>query len=323
MSSGQTREIKSKIESVENTKQMTKAMQMVAASKMQKAVDATENTRLYARLARELMSHLAHIEEPGYDLLDLRPVDNVLVILISSNRGLCGNYNSKLFAKTQNVLNDKELISRHRVQSEREIPEVEGMPEVDILAVGKKSAEFAHKKNYEVPAVFDELSEKPTFEDTLPISKMALEDYKEGEYDRIVVSYTHFEGAMSQEVKMRQVLPISPKDLKRIFEGKNGNKAEGEAQEEDYPIETYVFEPSIEEIVEEVLPRLVEIEIYQAILNAAASEHSSRMIAMKNATENAEDMVEELTLSYNQARQAAITREISEIAAGAEALKED
>ncbi len=322
MSSAQTREIKSKIESVENTKQMTKAMQMVAASKMQKAVEATENTRLYAKLARELMNHLAYIEEPGYELLDLRPVEKVLVILISSNRGLCGNYNSKLFAKTQEILDDEELISKHRVSSDRKVPESHGMPDIDILAVGKKSADFANKKNYGISAVFEDLSEKPTFEDTLPISKMALEEYKQEKYDRIVVGYTHFEGAMSQEVKMRQVLPISPKDLKRVFEGRGEEESELD-ETEDYPIETYVFEPSIEAIVEEVLPRLVEIEIYQAILNAAASEHSSRMIAMKNATDNAEEMVEELTLSYNQARQAAITREISEIAAGAEALRED
>lgn len=323
MSSAQTRDIKSKIDSVKNTKQMTRAMQMVSASKMQKAVDATENTRLYAKLARELMNHLAYIEEPGYDLLDPRPVDDVLVILISSNRGLCGNYNSKLFSKTQEILEDKDLISRHRIQSDREVPETEGIPEIDILAVGKKSAHFANKKNYGVSAIFDDLSEKPTFEDTLPISKIALDGYREEDYDRIVVGYTHFESAMSQEVKMRQVLPISPKDLKRLFEGKNGN-GEVEAMEEDhYPIETYMFEPNLENIVEEVLPRLVEIEVYQAILNAAASEHSSRMIAMKNATENAEEMVEDLTLSYNQARQAAITREISEIAAGAEALRED
>jgi len=319
MSSAQTREIKSKIESVENTKQMTKAMQMVAASKMQKAVDATENTRLYAKIARELMDHLAYIEEPGYELLDLRPVERVLVILISSNRGLCGNYNSKLFAKTQEILEDEELISKHRVSSDRKVPESHGTPEIDIVAVGKKSADFANKNNYGIPAVFEDLSEKPTFEDTLPISKIALEEYRQEEYDRIVVGYTHFEGAMSQEVKMRQVLPISPKDLKSIFEGQD--EEEELESKKDYPIETYVFEPSIEAIVEEVLPRLVEIEVYQAILNAAASEHSSRMIAMKNATDNAEEMVEDLTLSYNQARQAAITREISEIAAGAEALR--
>ena len=319
-----TKEIKNKIESVENTKQMTKAMEMVAAAKMRKATEATENARIYAKLAQELLDHLSHIEEPGFDLLKLRPVEDVLVIMMTSDRGLCGSYNSKVFNLTKDIVEDKELIARHRVQYREDVPEPNGMPNIHVAAVGKKSAEFAKKHDYELPVVFDDMPEKPTFEDVLPLSKIALDGYKNKKYDRIVVAYTHFNNTLSQDVKMKQVLPISPKDLASILEKKNGNGSEVDELEkqEDFPIERYIFEPNVEEIMETVLPRLVEIEIFQAMLNASASEHSSRMIAMKNASENAEEMVEDLTLSYNKARQAAITREIAEISSGAEALSE-
>jgi F-type H+-transporting ATPase subunit gamma len=311
-----TRDIKNKIESVENTKQMTRAMEMVSAAKMKRATEVEEQARLYSKLGLELMEHLGYIDEPGYDLLELRPVEDVLVILVSSDRGLCGSYNSDIFNKTKKVVSNKELIARHRVPADRSAPDPNGMPNINIAAVGKKSANFAQKNDYDISAVFDSMPEEPTFEDILPISELALQGYKEKDYDRIVVSYAHFENTMSNTVKIRQVLPISPKDLAAVLDQEDTEK------NEEFPIETYIFEPNIEEIVETVMPRMVEVEIYQAIINAVASEHSSRMIAMKNAKENAEEKVEELTLTYNQARQRAITREISEISAGAEALGE-
>lgn len=311
-----TREIENKIESVENTKQMTRAMEMVSAAKMKRATEAEKQARLYSKLGLELMEHLGHIDEPGYDLLELRPVEDVLVILVSSDRGLCGSYNSNIFNKTKEVVSDKELISRHRVEYAENPPGPNGAPNIHIAAVGKKSAHFARRNDYNIAAAFDAMSEEPTFEDILPISELALQGYKEKDYDRIVISYAHFINTMKNKVKIRQVLPISPEDLAAVLDQQQKEK------EKEFPIETYIFEPGVEEIIKTVMPRLVEVEIYQAILNAVASEHSSRMIAMKNAKENAEEMVEELTLSYNQARQRAITREISEISAGAEALEE-
>ena len=163
-----TKAIKGRIKSVKNTAKITKAMEMVSAAKMRRSVEATLNTRMYATLARELMEHMGSLEDPIYELLQTRPVKNLLVVLVSSNRGLCGSFNTNVFKKTSAILKDKENLSRHRAPSGQDI-----LPDKDIkvhiIGVGKKSVSFAKRNNYNLVAVFDSLSEKRSFDDIVPI----------------------------------------------------------------------------------------------------------------------------------------------------------
>lgn len=317
-----TKAIKRRLGSVKNTKKITKAMELVSAAKMRRAVEAALNTRTYATMARELMAHLAHIDDPNFELLETRPVKNVLVVLVSSNRGLCGSFNANISKRTKELLLDIENVARHRVKGAEDI-----MPEKDvaihIIGVGKKSATFAKRNGYNLVAVFDKLADKPSLEQVLPISAMLTEEYKEKKYDKVMVAYMDYKTSLTQEPKIRQLLPLSIADIEKmsVQAGRNPNGKKYEEEEEtDFPIESYLFEPDAETILEYVLPRLVEIQLYQAVLESSASEHSSRMMAMRNASDSASDMIDSLNLTYNKARQAAITQEIAEIAGGAAAL---
>lgn len=320
--------IKQRIKSVNNTQKMTRAMEMVSAAKMRKSTAASHNTRTYAQLAHELMQKLSTYNDPNYPLLELRPIENVLVILVSSNRGLCGSYNSTVFKKTKQVLLNDELIGKHRINGGQELPPMRDNPTIHIVGIGKKSAAFAKRNGYELDAVFDEISDTPNYEEILPIAQFAIDGYTEKKYDRIMIAYTHFVTTLSQEVKMRQLMPISPKDLTKMIDEIGDIKKQPPEEEEklnnlgegELPMTAYTLEPNAETVLSYVLPKLVEIQIFQALLESAASEHSSRMVAMKSATENAGEMAKELTLTYNKARQAAITQEIAEIVGGAAAL---
>ncbi|NCO04622.1 MAG: ATP synthase F1 subunit gamma [Candidatus Magasanikbacteria bacterium] len=312
--------IKARINASKNTKKITKAMELVSAAKMKKAVEATENTRLYGRLVNELLQRLAFLDEQNYSLLELRPVKKVLAIMVSSNRGLCGGYNANVFKTAYAELADAKNITRLRIDQEKEPPEpTNEVPHITILGIGKKSASFAKRYGYELEAVFNDLSERPAYEDIRVIANMAIEGYKEKKYDKIIVVYTHYKTSLEQQVKIRQVLPISPFDFHKM-EQDVPEKYVPHADVEKTNLQQYLFEPNLEEIIETTLPKLVHAQIYQAVLESAASEHSARMIAMKSATDNAGELIEDLTREYNKARQAAITQEIAEIAGGAAAL---
>jgi F-type H+-transporting ATPase subunit gamma len=321
--------IKGRIKSVKNTQKMTRAMEMVSAAKMRKSTEASMNTRRYATLAHELMHTLSALEDPNYPLLELRPIERVLVILVSSNRGLCGSYNSNVFKKTKQILLNDDLVGVHRTDSTKDIPPKRENPEIHIVGVGKKSAQFAKMHGYTLDAVFDTVGDTPSYDDMLPIAQFAIDGFVEKTYDRVMIAYTHFVTTLAQEVKMRQLMPISSKDLVKMIDEVGDTKKQSTDTVDDLvplgegslPLTAYTFEPNIESVLEYILPKLVEVQIYQALLESAASEHSSRMIAMKNATDNAGDMVKELTLTYNKARQAAITQEIAEIVGGAAALE--
>lgn len=295
-----TKAIKQRIKSVKNTKKMTKAMEMVSAAKMRKAVQATLATRLYATLARDLLLRLSKMESVETPLTEVRPVANVLLLLISSNRGLCGSFNSNVFKKATKLLSDKVI----------------GTPKVDIIGVGRKSAAFAKKHNYNLIAAFDDLPVKPAFSDISPISNMARQGFLEKKYDKVFVIYTDFVSSLRQEVRIRQLLPVTNQEIEALL----GDVYDGATPEVDLRTE-YEFEPDPKAVTESILPRLVEVQAYQAILESAASEHSARMLAMKNASSAAGDMIKILTLEFNKARQAAITQEIAEIAGGAMALE--
>ncbi len=310
--SGKT--IKTRIKSVKNTKKMTKAMEMVSAAKMRKSVSSALSTRTYALLARELMENVSNFEQKNVPLLNVRPVKKMLLIVMSSNKGLCGSFNANVLKKSTQLLKNIEQVAVHKSIGKKDIMPKSSLS-VDILGIGKKSALFAKKSGYPLVALFDQLNEKPTFDDITPITKMVLETFQAKKYDKVIVVYTHFKSALVQEVKLRQLLPISSLSLEEMFDKKQISQTNTPNQI------LYAFEPNIETILTDILPRLVEIQLYEAVLESAASEHSARMLAMKNASTAAGDMIQALTLEYNKARQAAITREISEIVGGAAALE--
>lgn len=312
-----TKAIKTRITSVKNTKKITKAMEMVSAAKMRKAVDAAVTTRRYAHLAKELFNHLARIDEPNYPLLEKRPVGNVLMILISSNRGLCGSFNANVIKKAAHILEDKQNVATHRNALEDDIAPQEQVT-IDVLGIGKKSAAFAKRNNLNLIGVYDDIGEKPSFEAILPISDQIIRSYLEKQYDKVVLVYTHFESSLVQTTKVRQLLPLSEVDLDKMLHELGDDE---NVTATDFEIESYLFEPDVETIVNQVIPRLVEVQLYQGMLESAASEHSARMLAMKSASDAAGDMIDALNTEFNKARQAAITQEIAEIAGGAAALE--
>ncbi|MFA7315138.1 MAG: ATP synthase F1 subunit gamma [Candidatus Magasanikbacteria bacterium] len=313
--------IKSRIKSVSNTKKITKAMEMVSAAKMRKAVSAALDTRTYATIAWDLLINLSKTEKSTMPLLEIRQVKKMLVILITSNRGLCGSFNSNIIKKTAAQLKNPKNISFQRARNKHTKPSEH--IEVDVIGIGRKGADFCKKHGYNLLASFNSISDKPKLEDVLVTTQMVIDDYKSKKYDKVVVAYTDYHSAVSQEAKMRQVLPISEFDLEKTItelgrdEDLLSRTLSKESQEK---INEYLFEPSKKEVLETILPRLVEMQIYQSLLESSASEHSARMLAMKNAGDSASDMIKELNLTYNKTRQAGITQEIAEIAGGAAAL---
>lgn len=314
-----TKAIKRRLRSVGSTKKITKAMEMVAAAKMRKAVNAALDTRTYAKLAWDLLVSLSKTQKSAIPLLQVRTVKKLLIILVTSDRGLCGSFNANIIRKTAKQLEDPSIISRHRVKNQ-DIPSANKDIAIDIIGIGKKGADFAKKTGNNLIASFTDLSDTPKLNDVYPISRLAIQEYAEKKYDKVIVAYTEFYSAISQIAKMRQVLPISEQDLEKMITDVDNIEAKLPPPETDYS-EDFLFEPNRQEVLKIILPRLVETQIYQALLESAASEHSARMLAMRNASEAAEEMINDLNLHYNKARQAIITREIAEIAGGTAALK--
>ncbi len=310
-----TKVIKRRLKSIASTKKITKAMEMIAAAKMRKAVNAALDTRAYATLAWELLVNLSKTQKEQMPLLATRPVEKILMIIITSNRGLCGSFNANIIKKTA-------------LQMTRE------KAGVDVIGIGKKGADFAKKMGYNLTAAFTNMTDTPNFDDALPIAKMIIDAYENKSYDKVIVAYTDFKSALVQTAKLRQVLPISETDLeKTLFDTEEGaekmptlsqqSRASSISRQSEIGtnLNDYLFEPNKLDVLKIILPRLVETQIYQTMLESSASEHSSRMVAMKNASEAAKDMIHELSLTYNKARQAGITQEIAEIAGGAAALE--
>lgn len=306
----QTKEISRRIKSVTSTKKITKAMEMVAAAKMRKAIEAVLKTRAYASLSWETVLRLAALETSSekisHPLLSTRPeVKTAAIILITSNRGMCGGYNTA-------VIN----------QAEESLKQHAGVKTEFILA-GKKGS-VVHNRGRIVAAQFEKEDVLTDASEIFPIIKMAVGDYLSGKYDKILVAYTDFVNPAKQVPRVKQLLPVAVAALETELGSASINvETEGsmEVAAEKAPLE-YLFEPSPYEVLDAMIPRLLEAQLFQAFLEANASEHSARMTAMHQATEAANDMVSELTLFYNKARQAGITAEIAEISAGANALAE-
>lgn len=295
-------------------------MELVAASKMRKATRAALATRSYAVLAREMMNKLSQMKGLKHNpLMKAQKVENILLVLISSNRGLCGGFNANIYKKTIEQIKNVEKIAIQRSFGERINPTVGKKINLGAITIGKKGERIMRKLGVNVIASFHNFSDTPSLVEAAPIAKIIKEEFIKNNFQKVAVIYTDYISAITQKPTIRQVLPISPLDLEKMLKFLGDRSFENEIAEEK-PIE-FIFEPSPKLILEQMLPRLIEMQIYQALLESSASEHSARMLAMRNASEAAEEMIDDLVFTLNQARQAGITREIAEISGGAAALE--
>src|SRR5215468_3933274 len=286
-----TQDIRRRIKSIRSTSQITKAMQMVAASKMRKAQQHALAGRPYAGLMNKVLVSLQKRTDPTlHPLLEIREVKKELVLIISTDKGLAGALNTNLFREAANFDQAKTV----------------------FVVTGKKARQYVARTKRELLADF-ELKDAPSFVETKPLSKFCLEKFLNREVDKVSVLYTHFINTISQRPTLQTLLPISNFDLPK----KHEDAKEGEDVD---PMLAYTFEPNALGVLDIMLPYYVEYQVFQMILDARASEHSSRMVAMKNATENANQFIKDLTLEYNKMRQAGITTELLEIATAQMAL---
>lgn len=282
------KEIRNQITSVKNTQKITSAMEMVAASKMRRAQDSMELGKPYAISIRKVVSHLASANpEYTHIYMDEREVKRVGYIIVSTDRGLCGGLNINLF---------KAMIRDMKGWSEEKVG-------IDICSIGAKAASFFKSFGGNVVAAIRNLGEKPEAADVVGSVKVMLDKYSSGEIDRLYLVSNDFVNTMTQAPEIRQLLPLQAD--------------EDEARKHHWD---YIYEPSAEKLLEGLLTRYIESQVYQAVVENNACEQAARMIAMKNATDNAGELINDLQLVYNKARQAAITQELSEIVGGASAV---
>jgi len=290
-----TREIRRRIKSVKNTAQITKAMQMVASSKMRRAQERVQQARPYAEQIRALVSRLANaVGEDigaGVSLLKQRPIHNIGIVMITPDRGLCGALPSNINRKAAST--SQELQNNAAAQGER--------PQVGFVTVGRKGRDFIVRTQRTMLAEFTNYGDKPALNDASAIAQVAVDAFQKGEVDAVYLVYAKFVNTVTQQPVSIQLLPVQPPS--------HEENAEQRAVD-------YIYEPDARTIFEALLPRYVDVQVYQALLETVASFYSAQMIAMKNATDSANDLVQDLTLTYNKARQSAITMQILEVVAG-------
>ena len=281
------KEIRNRITSVGSTMQITSAMKMVSAAKLKRAQDANTQMRPYANKLTELLVNLSSSLDSaeGGEFSSERAINNVLLVPITSNRGLCGGFNANIIKQTTALIRE-DFAGKN----------------VSILSIGKKSSEYFKNNNYNVVSIHDEIYGGLNYESISNISESIMQDYLDLKYDKVILVYNQFKNAATQNVMREDYLPVeSPND-------------------DNASIGDYIFEPQKKEIIEQLIPKSLKTQLFKAVLDSHASEHGARMTAMHKATDNASELKKDLTLSYNKARQAAITAEILEIVGGAEAL---
>ncbi len=314
------KDIRRRIKSINNTAKITRAMEMVSAAKMKKAIDSVLAIRDYAHSAWSILGNLSRaFERYDYGLLEVRPVKKVLIVIITSNRGLCGSFNSQIIKKVMKQIENPESLTINRV-GDKKIPagvEKEKV-KIDFITVGRKGESLVRRLKKNIIATFPELTYLPGIESVRPLSKIVIDEYLKKNYDKVVVAYTDFVSAISQEPKIRQLLPVSKIDLEKQIADIDNLREEYNLNK---PVKEYKVEPSPRKVLKHIFPRLIEMQIYHAILESNASKESARMMAMRNATDSAKEIAEDLTLMHNQIRQMKITQEISEISAGRAALE--
>lgn len=291
--SGALKEVRNRIQSVNSTKQITKAMKMVSAAKLRRAQDSILQMRPYAQKLQEMLGNIVGSGDGDANLAlaKSRPEEKILIIVITSDRGLCGGYNSSLIKLTKFIIFDK-------------YPEQFKNGNVSILPLGKKGYEHFLKNKFKVVDKFWTVFADLSFENVSKASKYAMEEFAAGNVDKVEIVYSEFVNAAIQRFKEEPFLPVEK------------SKQEAGTTKADF-----IFEPSQNVLVEELMPKILNTQLYKAVLDANASEHGARMTAMDKATENADELLRTLKISYNRARQAAITTELTEIVSGAAALQ--
>lgn len=291
--SGQLKEVRNRIKSVTSTQQITKAMKMVSAAKLRRAQDAITQMRPYAQKLQEMLSNIVSSSSSDMEmaLAEERPVEKILLIPVTSDRGLCGAYNSNVIKATRNAINT-QYATQH------------SQGNVTIMPLGKKGYEYFARNGYKVVDNFWEVFSDLSFDNVRAAAVYAQEAFLKKEYDKVEIVYSQFVNAAVQQFIVEPYLPI-PK-----VEQQEGNKSSD-----------FIFEPSKEVLMEELMPKILNTQVFKAVLDANASEHGARMTAMDKASENANELLRDLKISYNRARQAAITTELTEIVSGAAALE--
>ena len=281
------KEIRLRITSVGSTMQITSAMKMVSAAKLKRAQDAIIQMRPYANKLTELLKNLSASldSSDGGVYTQEREIKNVLLVTVTSNRGLCGGFNAYIMKKAKALINEEYANAK-----------------VSILSIGKKSSEHFTKNGFNVASTHDALFGDLTFDNVAIVAEGIMEQFVEGDYDKVVLVYNQFKNAATQIIMTENFLPVQA------------------AENESEAVVDYIFEPTKQEIVEQLIPKSLKTQLFKAVLDSHAAEHGARMTAMHKATDNASELKKELTLTYNKARQAAITNEILEIVGGAEAL---
>ena len=289
---GNLKEIRTRVASVKSTKQITSAMKMVSAAKLKKAQDAVINLRPYAGKLHQILFHINQtIEQEEENIYSREGIpDKILIVAITSNKGLCGAFNANILKQVTNVI------------VENYIGEAKA-GNVSIFSIGRKGTDFFKSKGFKMSGYNNDILDNLSFSHALPIIEGIMQQYVKKEFDKVILVYNQFKNAVVQILTSEQYLPIElPKDIE---------------SDENFD---YIFEPTKEYIVKELIPKSLKIQFYEAILESSAAEHGARMTAMHKATDNATELIKELQLTYNKARQAAITNEILEIVGGAEAL---
>ncbi|WP_443944759.1 ATP synthase F1 subunit gamma [Pedobacter sp. AW1-32] len=288
------KEVRNRIASVQSTQQITKAMKMVSAAKLKRATNAIIALRPYATKLKEILGNLsASLEGSSSPFIQEREPNKVLIVVVSSNRGLAGAFNMNVIKAANNLIAEKytEQLKNGNVS---------------IISIGKKTQDFYEKRKYNVIGNNNEVYADLTFQNVTKITDAIMNGFKKGEFDKVEVVYNRFKNAAVQFITTEQLLPL-PKSDEPVVVTKTSNV-------------DYILEPSKSEIVEQLIPKSIKIQLYKAVLDSHASEHGARMTSMDKATENAGELLKSLKLSYNQARQAAITTELTEIVSGAAAL---
>jgi len=289
------KEIRGRIKSIQSTEKITRAMKMVASVKFRKAHQAVVAARPYSRKLNAILKNLIpSLEELDNELLKEREIKRICVVVVAADRGLCGSFNTNLLKAATTLVNEKygEFLRNHNLT---------------IISIGKKSYDFFHKRQYDIYARYINIFDRLHFSSAENVIKEIIKGYLERKFDKVVVIYNEFKSVVQSKITEEQLLPIAGfKDEKESL----GN------------VSNYIFEPSSKEIVNILLPRHLNTQIWQVLLESYASEQASRMTAMDSATNNANDLIRELSITYNRARQAAITKELLEVVAGAEALAE-
>ena len=300
------RGIRTRIKSVRNTQKITKAMKMVAAAKLRRAQEGVVRARPYAQLVDEMLASLsgggAADAETQHPLMQVRPVKRVEVVMLTSDRGLCGGFNANVIRRGQRFL----------------VEDGQTLAHVQFSTVGKRGREFAKKRDIPSRKDYSGFFGKLRFGNAKELADDLIKEYQGGQLDAVYLLYNEFKSAIVQKISLVQLLPIVPKALPA---GETAAVVPGADGKFPYIPAEHLFEPGREQVLEQLLPRHLAMQIWRALLESEASEHGARMTAMESATKNAKEMIGRLTLQYNRARQAAITKELMEIVSGAEALK--